>query len=168
MRHDTTTLQLSCTRNYSLTPDFTPRCLTGPAYRVAEKESYMKSADIRSRVYKVICHAVKLHGHRFDAQASIIQCLQYFEHLAEPMAELVSQLATEYNHPQLGDGLLSDIAEKSFSSQDSKGPRVFSKFLIKYAEEAPEVVFNKRDLLMVHLDSEVSQGRFDARVIVQF
>lgn len=108
----------------------------------------------------VICIAVKRHGHGFAAQASIMQCLQYFEHLAEPMAECVSMLTNQFDHAQLGDGLLMDIAGKNFNAQDTKGPRVFSKFLIKYAEEAPKAVLKQLSLLASHLDSEVRRSHF--------
>lgn len=119
----------------------------------------MKSIDIRLPVYRVICLAVKFHGHSFAAQASIMQGLQFFEHLAEPMAELVSKLATEFDHAQLGDGLVKEIASKNFSAQDSKGPRVFSKFLVKYTEEAPKSVLKQLSLLKGQFDSEV-RSRF--------
>lgn len=39
--------------------------VTRPAYHIAECEAYMKSNEIRLGVYKVICLAVKFHGHGF-------------------------------------------------------------------------------------------------------
>ena len=66
----------------------------------------MKSNDIRLGVYKVICLAVKHHGHGFGAQISIMQSLQYFEHLSEPMAEALTVLAKEFDHSQLAEEIL--------------------------------------------------------------
>jgi condensin complex subunit 1 len=40
------------------------------------------------------------------AQTSIIQNLSYFEHLSEPMAELLHILAEQYDYPQLTDEVL--------------------------------------------------------------
>jgi condensin complex subunit 1 len=49
----------------------------------------------------------------------------------------------------------SEIAAKQFSAQDSKGPRSFSKFVIKLAELSPRLVLKQISLLQKHLDSEV-------------
>src|SRR5436190_24379363 len=115
----------------------------------------MKSQKIRLGVYKIICLAVKHHGHTLAAQISIMQCLQYYEHLSEPMAECLAVLTKEFDHAQLGDEVLREIASKSFSAQDTKGPRAFSKFLTRFAELAPRSVLKQISLLLGHLDSEV-------------
>lgn len=115
----------------------------------------MKNADIRLGVYKVICLAVKNHGHGFGAQVSIMQCLQYYEHLSEPMAEALTVLAKEFDHSQLAEEILREIASKNFSGQDTKGPRAFSRFLVRLAELTPRLVLKQISLLLVHLDSEV-------------
>ena len=47
------------------------------------------------------------------------------------------------------------IANKNFSAQDSKGPRAFSRFLIRFAELAPRQVLKQLSLLLSQLDSEV-------------
>ena len=115
----------------------------------------MKSNDIRLGVYKVICLAVKQHGHSFGAQISIMQCLQYYEHLSEPMAEALSILSREFDHSQLAEEIMREIAGKNFSAQDTKGPRAFSRFLVALAELSPRLVLKQISLLLAHLDSEV-------------
>ncbi|CDO72557.1 hypothetical protein BN946_scf184983.g40 [Trametes cinnabarina] len=129
-------------------------CVVRPVYHVMENEQFMKSADIRRAVYKAICLAVKHQGHILAAQISIMQSLQYYEHLAEPMAECLNVLARDFDHSQLGDDILREIASKSFSAQDSKGPRVFSRFIVRYAELAPHQVLKQLALLLAHLNSE--------------
>lgn len=120
-----------------------------------ESEAYMKAGDIKLGVYKVVCLAVKHHGHALAAQISIMQALQFFEHLSEPLAECLTVLAKEFDHAQLGDEILREIAGKSFSAQDTRGPRAFSKFLIRFSELAPRAVLKQISLLLSHLDSEV-------------
>jgi condensin complex subunit 1 len=117
----------------------------------------MKSQNIKLGVYKVICLAVKHHGHALAAQISIMQSLQYYEHLSEPMAECLAVLAKEFDHAQLGDEVLREIAGKTFNAQDSKGPRAFSRFLTRFSELAPRSVLKQISLLLNHLDSEVSR-----------
>lgn len=71
-----------------------------------ESESYMKEPPIREAAYKVLCLAVKNHGHAFGAQTSMMQCLQYSEHLADPIAEILTMLKDGYDHVQLTEGIL--------------------------------------------------------------
>lgn len=131
------------------------RCLTAPAYHITENEQYMKSQPIKLGVYKVICLAVKHHGHGPAAQTTIMQSLHLNEHLPEPIAECLNVLLKEFDHAQLGDEILREIAAKNFNAQDTKGPRNFSKFLTQFAEWAPRTVLKQISLLLSHLDSEV-------------
>ncbi|KAL5499094.1 CND1 [Sanghuangporus vaninii] len=149
-------LRLKTHRIWTTTPDRDAfiNCLTRPAYHISESETYMKSNEIKLGVYKVICLAVKHHGHGFGAQISIMQCLQYYEHLSEPMAEALTVLAKEFDHSQLAEEILREIAGKNFSAQDTKGPRAFSKFLVRLAELSPRLVLKQISLLLAHLDSE--------------
>ena len=131
-------------------------CLTRPAYHLTESEQYMKHQAIRLGIYKIICLAVKHHSHSLVAQITIMQSLQYHEHLSEPMAECLTILAKEFDHSQLGDEVLREIAGKTFNPQDSKSPRAFSRFLVRFTELAPRAVLKQISLLLAHLDSEVS------------
>lgn len=151
---------------YLSLPSFTS-CLTRPAYQVSESETHMKSNETRLGVYKVICLAVKHHGHSFGAQISIMQSLQYYEHLSEPMAEALTVLAKEFDHNQLAEEILREIAQKHFSAQDTKGPRAFSRFLVRLAELAPRLVLKQISLLLSHLDSEVSYVASRSRLITE-
>lgn len=117
----------------------------------------MKVHNIKMHVFKVICIAVKNHGHALAAQINIMQALQYHEHLSEPMAECLSHLARDFDHAQLGEEILREIAGKIFNAQDTKGPRAFSRFLVKFCEESPRSVLKQISVLLGHLDSEVGR-----------
>jgi condensin complex subunit 1 len=141
-------------------------CFTKPAYQLAEVEGYLKVNEVRLGIYKVICLAVKFHGHGFGAQTSIMQNLTYYEHLSEPMAELLTILDKEFDYPQLAEEVLREVAAKTFLHNDAKGPRSFQRFLVRFAEMSPRVVHKQMPLLLAHLDSEVSSQlarRTDAR-----
>lgn len=152
----TKAMKLKTHRIWMTTPerDAFITCLTRPAYHIAENEQYMKVHNVKVNVYKVICVAVKHHGHALAAQINIMQALQYHEHLSEPMAECLSHLAKHFDHAQLGEEILREIAGKTFNAQDSKGPRAFSRFLVKYCEESPRSVLKQISVLLGHLDSE--------------
>ncbi|KAJ3479305.1 hypothetical protein NLI96_g9147 [Meripilus lineatus] len=149
-------LRIKTQRIWTTTPerDAFINCLTRPAYHLTESEAYMKQQPIRLGIYKVICLAVKHHSHSMTAQITIMQSLQYYEHLSEPMAECLTVLAKEFDHSQLGDEILREIAGKSFNAQDSKGPRAFSRFLVRFSELLPRAVLKQISLLIRHLDSE--------------
>ncbi|KAJ9119100.1 hypothetical protein QFC22_003591 [Naganishia vaughanmartiniae] len=81
-------------------------CFTRAAYQISETEAHMKKAEIKQGIYKIITVAVKFHGHAFGAQTQIMQNLTYFEHLAEPMAEMLNILEKEFDHTSLTDEIL--------------------------------------------------------------
>ncbi|KAL7418983.1 condensin complex non-SMC subunit Cnd1 [Cryptotrichosporon argae] len=134
-------------------------CFTRPAYQLCETEAHLKAAETRLGIYKVVCLCVKFHGHAFGAQTSVVQNLTYFEHLSEPMAELLAILEKEFDHAQLAEEVLREVAGKSFAHNDAKGPRSFSKFLVRLAELCPRIVQKQMPLLLAHLDGDAHPMR---------
>ncbi|OHE98608.1 hypothetical protein CORC01_06059 [Colletotrichum orchidophilum] len=128
--------------------------LTRPVYMVLESEQRVKSTSIRMHAFKVLCIAVKHHGHAYAAQISIVQNLTYFEHLSEPMAEFLYILAETYDYPQLADEILRELSNKEFNSNDTKGPKSVSQFIVKLSELAPRLVIKQMTMLAKQLDSE--------------
>ncbi|RFU29110.1 hypothetical protein B7463_g7222, partial [Scytalidium lignicola] len=127
---------------------------TRPVYMVLESEQRVKSTSIRMHAFKVLCIAIKHHGHGYGAQISIVQNLTYFEHLSEPMAEFLHILAEQYDYPQLTDEVLREISNKEFNSNDTKGPKSVSSFIVKLSELAPRLVIKQMTMLAKQLDSE--------------
>ncbi|CAB4424236.1 unnamed protein product [Rhizophagus irregularis] len=130
---------------------------TKSAYRMLENVTMTKPSSIKSiksLVYTILSICVKEHNHAFGAQTTIIQNLQYYEHLSEPMAEFLQVLIQQYGHTQLAENTLGEISDKEFNSQDTTGPKSFSKFLIKLSALAPKVVIKQIGLLRKHLDSD--------------
>lgn len=155
--------------------------LTRPAYLILESEQRVKTTTIRMHVFKVLCIAVKHHGHAYGryigfasaiiladtvaaAQISIVQNLTYFEHLSEPMAEFLHILTEQYDYPQLGDEILRELSNKEFNSNDTRGPKSVSTFMVKLSELAPRLVIKQMTMLAKQLDSEV--GRFLPRCML--
>ncbi|KAK2035669.1 hypothetical protein LX32DRAFT_550441 [Colletotrichum zoysiae] len=128
--------------------------LTRPVYMVLESEQRVKSTSIRMHAFKVLCIAVKHHGHAYAAQISIVQNLTYFEHLSEPMAEFLHILAETYDYPQLADEILRELSNKEFNTNDTKGPKSVSQFVVKLSELAPRLVIKQMTMLAKQLDSE--------------
>ncbi|KAK7552638.1 condensin [Phyllosticta citricarpa] len=127
---------------------------TRPVYLILENEARVKSIAIRKHAFKVLCIAVKHHGHAFGAQTSIIQNLSYFEHLPEPMAEFLHILADQYDYPQLTEEILRELSNKEFNSNDPRGPKSVSTFITKISELVPHLVVKQMTLLAKLLESE--------------
>ncbi|KKK17217.1 hypothetical protein AOCH_000726 [Aspergillus ochraceoroseus] len=127
---------------------------TRSIYLILESEQRVKSMAIRMHAFKVLCIAVKHHGHGFGAQTSIVQSLTYFEHLSEPMAEFLHILAEQYDYPQLSDEILKELGNKEFNSNDTRGPKSVSAFIVKLSELAPRLIIKQMTLLAKQLDSE--------------
>lgn len=89
------------------------------------------------------------------AQISIVQNLTYFEHLSEPMAEFLHILAEQYDYPQLSGEILTELSNKEFNSNDTKGPKSVSAFMVKLSELAPRLVIKQMTIIAKQLDSEV-------------
>ncbi|KAJ3827571.1 non-SMC mitotic condensation complex subunit 1-domain-containing protein [Lentinula raphanica] len=129
-------------------------CITRPAYQIAESETFMKSVEIRTNFFKVICRAIKNHNHASTAQILLMQRLQYHEHLAEPIAECLTILAKEYDYTQLSDEILREISQKEFTAQDTKAPRIYGRLLTKFAEDSPRALLKQLSLLLTQLESD--------------
>ncbi|PLN77972.1 condensin complex component cnd1 [Aspergillus taichungensis] len=127
---------------------------TRSVYLILESEQRVKNMTIRMHAFKVLCIAVKHHGHAFGAQTSIVQSLTYFEHLSEPMAEFLHILAEQYDYPQLSDEILKELGNKEFNSNDTRGPKSVSAFIVKLSELAPRLIIKQMTLLAKQLDSE--------------
>ena len=127
---------------------------TRPIYLILESESRVKVTSVRMFCFKVLCIAVKHHGHAFGAQTSIVQNLTYFDHLSEPMAEFLHILSEQYDYPQLSGEIMRELTTKEFSSNDTKGPKSISTFMIKLSELEPRLVIKEMGLLAKFLDSE--------------
>ncbi|KAI9722844.1 MAG: Condensin complex subunit [Chrysothrix sp. TS-e1954] len=144
---------------------------TRAVYLILESEVRVKNTAIRMHSFKVICIAVKHHGHAYGkslglvyevnddsveegAQTSIVQNLTYFEHLSEPMAELLNILAEQYDFAQLSEDVLRELSSKEFNSNDLKGPRSVSAFISKLSELAPRLVIKQMTSLAQFLDAD--------------
>ncbi|KAF3941223.1 hypothetical protein ABW19_dt0206030 [Dactylella cylindrospora] len=127
---------------------------TRSIYLILESETRMKSVPMKMHCFKILCLAIKHHGHAFAAQTSIVQNLSYFEHLSEPMAEFLQILDEQFDYPQLADEVLREVSNKEFNSNDTKGPKSISAFLVKLSDVAPRLVLKQMTLLVKQLDSE--------------
>lgn len=149
-------MKLKLNRIFSTTSDRDTfiNLFTRSIYLIMESEARMKVTSIRMFCFKVLCIAIKHNGHALGAQTSIIQNLTYFEHLSEPMAELLHILSEQYDYAQLASEVLRELSAKEFSPTDAKGPKAVSAFITKLSELQPRLVGKELGQLAKFLDSE--------------
>jgi condensin complex subunit 1 len=70
------------------------------------------------------------------------------------MAEFLHILSEQYDYPQLADEILRELSNKEFNSNDTKGPKSVSSFIVKLSELAPRLVIKQMTMLAKQLDSE--------------
>ena len=70
------------------------------------------------------------------------------------MAEFLHILSEQYDYPQLTDEILRELSNKEFNSNDTRGPKSVSSFIVKLSELAPRLVIKQMTLLAKQLDSE--------------
>ena len=96
-----------------------------------------------------------------------MQDLQYWEHSAEPMAELLKYLVEKQDYTQLADEILREISNKEFKDvsskevKDSPNAKTFAAFLIKLTDLSPKTVLKNLGLLIHQLGSEVKKIKMD-------
>lgn len=58
-----------------------------------------------------------------------------------------------------------EVSSKKFSASDAKGPRSFSRFLVRLSELSVRMIMKQISLLLRHLESEVRIGIFNCRLV---
>ncbi|OBZ84409.1 Condensin complex subunit 1 [Choanephora cucurbitarum] len=154
-------LGLKLAKIWTLPPDRIAfiNLFTKPAYQLFENPVYAKSSQIKERIFRVLSLCVKHYDHLSVAQTTIMQDLQYYEHSAETMAELLVYMIDKQNYTQLADEILREISNREFKDvskevKDSPNPKTFAAFLLKIAELSPKTILKNLTVLINQLDSE--------------
>ncbi|CAO3624953.1 unnamed protein product [Cunninghamella blakesleeana] len=155
-------LELKLTKIWSLTPERSAliNTFTKPCYQLFENPNYIKSADLKLCVFKILSLSVKHYDHLLAAQTAVIQNLKYWEHCAEPMAEWLYYLIDKYDYGQLADELLREIGNQEFKDtatkdlKDTSNPKTFAAFLLKLTDLSPRTILKNLGVIIQLLDSE--------------
>ncbi|KAI9146442.1 non-SMC mitotic condensation complex subunit 1-domain-containing protein [Paraphysoderma sedebokerense] len=128
---------------------------TKPLYHLLKngEKTVLKCSESKSSIFNILASCVSHYNHGFSAQTSIIQNLQYFEFLSEPMAEFLHELH-QREHSQLTDDILREIGKRSIGKDDTAMAKSVSKFIIKLSMLCPHDVLRQMVYLQSHLDSE--------------
>lgn len=150
-------LQLGRVFDSSSARESVSSCLVRSAHRILENQENVKSINTRRIALEVLAECASSQGYCKGLQTIIMQDLIYFEHLAEPTAELMKLLfATEDSGcAQICEDILKHLGSHRFSSQESSAStKIAAVFLAKFAAIAPKDCLHSLSLFADQLDSE--------------
>ncbi|KAF7729652.1 Condensin complex subunit [Apophysomyces ossiformis] len=155
-------LELKLTKLWTITTERNTfiSLFTKPAYQIFENPASAKSGVVTSKVFRVLGLCIKHYDHLLASQMTIMQNLQYWEHSAESMAELLHYLVDKQDYTQLADEILRETSNKEFKDttvkelKDTPNPKTFAAFLLKLTELSPKTILKNLGLLIRQLDSE--------------
>ncbi|RKP14096.1 armadillo-type protein, partial [Piptocephalis cylindrospora] len=135
--------------------------ITKATYRILEQPSSLKDAKITAKAYNIVSMCVTRYHHGLGARTTMIQNLQYYEYMSEPMANLLYQITqAQAESPTLSDEVLRHVAGVDFPAQSSSTlPRSFGRFLTHYASLAPKTLSRQMVHIIRLLDVEHYQMR---------
>ncbi|KIY64551.1 ARM repeat-containing protein [Cylindrobasidium torrendii FP15055 ss-10] len=145
------------------------KAITEPIWIIAQEESYMKHTEVATSVKAALAYAVKYQNYQQIAEHKIFDSLQFYEHLANPIAEFLALLSKDHEEPQLTIDVLVQISKMTFAAgeKETKEDRIFSKFLIHLAKEAPSIVAGQISLVVNQLDCESYSIRLAVLTVLQ-
>lgn len=128
-----------------------------PVYLFMESEVILKDArGVRQQqLFRVICLAVVKFNQIQNAQTSLDQLFLYFEHTAEPLADLLCMLYSQYDNTILYEEIIKGISTREFNSNDNKGPKAVAAFISKLVRLSPRLVLKQFTYISRLLESMV-------------
>ncbi|KAK3104798.1 hypothetical protein FSP39_010318 [Pinctada imbricata] len=132
--------------------------VTNCVYKLLENTNitYVRSKETRDAINNIIGIMVKRYNHALSASLKILQLLQHFEHLVNPLADMVEVITNQYGNRSVVGEIMREVGRKDPKdlARDNSGTRSFSSFLVEVAEKVPSVMLTNISVLMCHLEGE--------------
>ncbi|KAI5965222.1 cnd1 [Candida pseudojiufengensis] len=114
-----------------------------PIINFLESPERMKIEGLKLLIIEDLCIAVSDHGHGKILKHSLVQCLAFYSHLPQFVAQFLNKLSAKYDHTQLTEEILREIAQTRFNANDTNGPKAFADFLVKLSELSPLLILRQ-------------------------
>lgn len=126
--------------------------LLKPVYRLMESEVILK--DSHDKLFDILCLAVVEFDEIQNVQSCLGQLLFYFEHIAEPLGDLLFILYYKYKNMGLYEEMIRYIISREFNPNDNKGPKAVALLIGKLVHLSPELVLKQFREICRLLDSK--------------
>lgn len=127
-----------------------------PCYQLMEIETFLKDTKgvRQDRLYRVLSLAVVKFNQIRNVQTSLDQLFVYFEHISEPLADLLFMLYNDYDNSTLAEEIIREICDRGFNSNDTKGPKMVAIFFLRLTQLAPKLVLKNFTYMIQMLGGE--------------
>lgn len=132
-------------------------CLLKTVHRILENPENVKNGVCRRTALEILADCACNQGCTFSLQTIILQDLIYFEHLAEPIAELLRLLyaSEDSSCAQMCAEVLKTMGNHRFSPQESTAStKIAAIFFAKFASVCPKEALKLLTYFVEQIDSE--------------
>ena len=106
-------------------------------------------------------HMYVINSFFVGVELKLLQLLQHFDHLANPISFIVITIATRHSFSHIALNIVREIGsmDPSQLAMDSTGTKCFVSFLVSISERIPAVILPAVPVLLPHLNGESTTFR---------
>ncbi|XP_015767731.1 PREDICTED: condensin complex subunit 1-like [Acropora digitifera] len=130
--------------------------ITGCCYKFLENPATVKIGTTKELIFNLLGVMVKKYNYGLGVSLKIVQLLQHFEHLVQPLAQAVEMFINEFGVKSVVSEVIREIGrmDPRDLARDTSGTRAYSDFLIELAGRVPSQIIPNISVLLCHLNGE--------------
>ncbi|XP_066028149.1 condensin complex subunit 1 [Pocillopora verrucosa] len=130
--------------------------VTGCCYKFLENPTSVKNGTTKDLIFNLLGVMVKKYNYGLGISLKIVQLLQHFEHLVQPLAQAVQTFVDEFSIKGVVSEVIREIGrmDPRDLSRDTSGTRAYADFLVELAGRVPSQIIPNISVLLCHLDGE--------------
>ncbi|RMX45777.1 hypothetical protein pdam_00004164 [Pocillopora damicornis] len=130
--------------------------VTGCCYKFLENPTSVKNGTTKDLIFNLLGVMVKKYNYGLGISLKIVQLLQHFEHLVQPLAQAVQTFVDEFSIKGVVSEVIREIGrmDPRDLARDTSGTRAYADFLVELAGRVPSQIIPNISVLLCHLDGE--------------
>jgi len=130
--------------------------ITGCCYKFLENPATVKIGTTKELIFNLLGVMVKKYNYGLGVSLKIVQLLQHFEHLVQPLAQAVEMFINDFGVKSVVSEVIREIGrmDPRDLARDTSGTRAYSDFLIELAGRVPSQIIPNISVLLCHLNGE--------------
>ncbi|CAH3036153.1 unnamed protein product [Pocillopora meandrina] len=130
--------------------------ITGCCYKFLENPTSVKNGTTKDLIFNLLGVMVKKYNYGLGISLKIVQLLQHFEHLVQPLAQAVQTFVDEFSIKGVVSEVIREIGrmDPRDLARDTSGTRAYADFLVELAGRVPSQIIPNISVLLCHLDGE--------------
>lgn len=130
--------------------------ITGCCYKFLENPASVKNGTTKDLVFNLMGVMVKEYNYGLGVSLKIVQLLQHFEHLVQPLAQAVETFVNEFSVKSIVSEVIREIGrmDPRDLARDTSGTRAYADFLVELAGRVPAQIIPNISVLLCHLNGE--------------